>query len=167
MIKKLILAVALMLPMSMLAQKFGVVELESVFTAMPEYTAMQTQLTDTQRQYEEEFGRLQEEVTRLITEYQTIADDANTPQSIKERRIQEIQERDQRVNQFRNTASQDLQRLQEQLAAPIQQRITDAIQAVGTEGGYTFIYPKEPAMLLYIGSDVTDVTPAVRAKLGI
>ncbi len=167
MIKKLILAVALLLPMSMLAQKFGVVDLESVFTAMPEYTAMQTQLTDTQRQYEEEFGRLQEEVTRLITEYQTIADDANTPQSIKERRIQEIQERDQRVNQFRNTASQDLQRLQEQLAAPIQQRITDAIQAVGTEGGYTFIYPKEPAMLLYIGTDVTDVTPAVRTKLGI
>ena len=29
----------------------------------------------------------------LYTEYQTIANDANTPESIKERRVQEIQER--------------------------------------------------------------------------
>lgn len=167
MIKKLILAVALALPLSMLAQKFGVVDMETVVTGMPEFTAMQTQLTDTQRQYEEEFGRLQEEVQRLITEYQAIADDANTPQSIKERRIQEIQERDARVNQFRNTATQDLQRLQEQLMTPIQARIQEAINAVGAEGNYTIIFPKEPGLLLYTGADAVDVTPAVRTKLGL
>ena len=51
--------------------------------------------------------------------------------------------------------------------APIQSKLNDAVKAVGAEGSYTFIFPNEPAMLLYTGTDVVDVTPAVRAKLGI
>ena len=51
--------------------------------------------------------------------------------------------------------------------APIQQKINEAVKAVGQEGNYTFIFPHEEALLLYTGSDVTDVTNAVKAKLGI
>ena len=118
MIKKLLMALLVALPFSSMAQKFGVVDLESIFTSMPESAAMQTQLQETTTKYEEEFGKLQEEVNKLYTEYQTIANDANTPESIKERRVQEIQERAAKVDQFRNTAQQDIQRLQEQLMAP-------------------------------------------------
>ena len=102
MIKKLLMALLVALPFSSMAQKFGVVDLESIFTSMPESAAMQTQLQETTTKYEEEFGKLQEEVNKLYTEYQTIANDANTPESIKERRVQEIQERAAKVDQFRN-----------------------------------------------------------------
>ncbi len=166
MIKKLLMALLVALPFSSMAQKFGVVDLESIFTSMPESAAMQTQLQETTTKYEEEFGKLQEEVNKLYTEYQTIANDANTPESIKERRVQEIQERAAKVDQFRNTAQQDIQRLQEQLMAPISQRINEAVRAVGAEGGFTFIFPNEPSLLLFSGSDVVDVTPTVRTKLG-
>ncbi len=159
MIKKLLMALLVALPFSSMAQKFGVVDLESIFTSMPESAAMQTQLQETTTKYEEEFGKLQEEVNKLYTEYQTIANDANTPESIKERRVQEIQERAAKVDQFRNTAQQDIQRLQEQLMAPISQRINEAVRAVGAEGGFTFIFPNEPSLLLFSGSDVVDVTP--------
>lgn len=167
MIKKLLLAILVALPFSAMAQKFGVVNVESIFASMPETTQMQTQLQETSSRYEEEFGKLQEEVNKLYTEYQTIAEDANTPQSIKERRVQEIQERAGKVEQFRNTATQDLQRLQEQLMAPISQKINDAIKSVGQEGSFTFIFPNEPNFLLYTGTDVTDVTSQVRVKLGL
>jgi len=133
---------------------------------MPEATAMQQQLTDASKKYEDEFAKLREEVDKLYTEYQTIQNDPNTPESIKERRVQEIQERAAKVDQFRETAQQDLSRLNEQLAAPIQQKITDAISAVGQENGYTFIFPNEQGLLLYKGSDVVDVTPAILKKLG-
>ncbi len=167
MIKKLLLAVLLTLPFAGMAQKFGVVDLESIFSSMPESTSMQTQLQQTSARYEEEFGKLQEEVNKLYTEYQAIANDANTPESIKERRVQEIQERAGKVEQFRNTAEQDIARLQQQLMAPIQQRLMDAVKAVGTEEGFTFIFPNEPSLLLYTGSTVEDVTPKVRVKLGL
>ncbi len=103
MFKKILLAVALALPMSAFAQKFGVVDLEAIFQAMPETTAMQTQLTDTSKKYEEEFAKLQEEVNKLYADYQTIQNDAATPEPIKERKVQEINERVQKVDQFRNT----------------------------------------------------------------
>ena len=40
-----------------------------------------------------------------------------------------------------------------------------AIQSVGAEGNFTFIF--ENVVPLYTGSDVVDVTPLVKAKLGI
>jgi len=166
MFKKILLAIAVALPMSAMAQKFGVVDIESVFSAMPETTAMQTQLQETSKKYEDEFVKLQEEVNKLYADYQTIQEDANTPASIKERRLQEVQDRYAKVQQFRETAQQDLARLEQQLSTPIQQKLTDAIKAVGAEGGFTFIMPHE-GLLLYTGTDVTDVTPQVRTKLGL
>lgn len=167
MIKKILLAIAIIFPMSALAQKFGVVEIETVFKAMPEYAAMETQLSDASKKYEDEFQKLRTELDKLYADFQAIADDANTPQSIKERRMQEIQERENKINQFRQTASQDLSRLQEQLIAPIQQKFVDAVKAVGQEGNYTFIFPNEQNLLLYQGADVVNVTNAVKTKLGL
>jgi outer membrane protein len=76
-----------------------------------------------------------------------------------------VQELDQKAQRFRQTAADDLQKQQQQLMAPIQQKIVDAIKAVGQEGSYTFIF--EDGASVYQGSDVVDVTSAVKTKLGI
>ncbi len=167
MFKKILLAIAVALPMSAMAQKFGVVDLEAVFSAMPETAAMQTQVQETSKKYEAEFMKLQEEVNKLMADFQTIQNDENTPQSIKERRLQEVQDRYGKVQQFRETAEQEIARLQQQLSKPIQDKLTEAIKSVGAEGNFTFILPNEPGLLLYQGTDVVDVTPQVRTKLGI
>ncbi len=93
-----------------------------------------------------------EEFQKLYTEFQTLQADANTPESIKERRMQEIQERHAKIEQFSNTAQQDLQRLQQTLAAPIVQKVQDAVKAVGAEGAYTMVFPNAPDLLLYTGT---------------
>lgn len=167
MFKKIILAIVLALPMSVFAQKFGVVDVENVFKAMPEFATMQTQMDEATKKYEAVFQKLGEELDKLYAEFQTMSQDADTPDTIKQRHMQDIQEREQNINKFRSTATQDLNRQQEQLMAPIQQKITQAIQSVGAEGGYTFIFPNEQGLLLYMGADVTNVTDAVKAQLGI
>ena len=158
-----VVAVALALPVIVAAQKFGTVDVNAIFSAMPETTAAQTQLQEANKKYEEEFKKLQEEVDKKYQEFQALPE--STPESIKERRMQEIQELAQKIDTFRNTASQDLQRQQEQLMAPIQQKIVDAIKSVGQEGSYTMIF--ENGIPAYVGTDVTDVTPAVKGKLNI
>lgn len=165
MLKKaiLVMAAAIALPVAMCAQKFGVVDAQSVLTALPEFTKMQEQITEASKKYEDEFKKLSEEMDKKIAEYQALGQDA--PQSIRERRESELQEFDQKIQQFRNTASQDLQRQQQTLMAPIEQKLIEAIKAVGQEGSYTFILQDGSA--LYQGTDVVDVTPAVKAKLGI
>lgn len=167
MIKRILLAIAIILPMSAFAQKFGVVDLEAVFQAMPESTTMKTSLDEASKKYEEEYQRLGEELNKLIAEFQTLSQDPNTPQAITERRLNDIQERKQKVDEFRATAQQNLNRLQEQLIAPIQQKISEAVKAVGADGQYTFIFPNDQGLLLYQGTTVEDVTAAVKAKLDL
>ncbi len=165
MFKKILLAVAVALPMGAAAQKFGVVDVATVFQNMPEAAEMQKEIQETSKQFEREIKKLQEEVNKLYTEYQTIQNDPNVSETIKESRVQTIQEKMQKVDQFRNTASQELNRISEQKSAPIQAKINDAIKAVGAEGGYTFIFPNEPGLILYTGNDVTDLTKAVQDKI--
>ena len=166
MFKKLILALAVVLPFSVFAQKFGSVNIEEVMSNMPEQKAAEAQLAEASKKYETEFQKLTDELNKLYTEFQAIQNDPDTPDTIKERRMQEIQERGANVDKFRTTAQQDLQRQSEQLMAPIQQKVFDAISSVGQEGGFTFIVPYE-TVFLYQGPDVEDVTPKVKTKLGI
>lgn len=165
MFKKIVLAlaVALAIPAVAAAQKLGTVDTQSVFQDMPETAAAQTQLTEASKKYEDEFKKLQEEVDKKYQEFQALAPD--TPDAIKERRMQEVQEFAQKADRFRQTATEDLQRQQNQLMAPIQQKITDAIKAVGQEGGYVMILPVE--VPIYVGTGADDVTAAVRTKLGL
>lgn len=165
MIKKiiLVLAVALALPVVANAQKFGIVNADEIITALPDFTKMQEQLTEASKSYEGEFKKLQEEFDKKYTEFQNLA--ADTPDSIKERRMKELQELNEKIQQFRETASQDLQRQQQTLMAPIEQKLMEAINAVGAEGGYTFIF--QDGMAAYVGKTVDNVTPLVKTKLGV
>lgn len=168
MFKKILIAVivlAIAMPAAVMAQapKFGIVNLDAIFTAMPETAAAETQLQDASKKYEEELQKLSEELEKKYTDFQALS--ADTPDSIKDRRMQEIQELNEKVQQFRNTATQDLQRQQQQLMAPIQEKIVTAINAVGAEGSFTFIF--QEGMAYYQGTDVVDVTPLVRTKLGL
>lgn len=48
---------------------------------------------------------------------------------------------------------------------PIQEKVLNAIKAVGAEGGYTMILPD--GATLFNSASVVDATPAVRTKLGL
>ena len=165
MIKKVILvmAAAIALPIVMNAQKFGIVEADQVLQSLPDMAQVQAQLTEASKRYEDEYQKLEEEMDKKFTEYQALGQD--TPQSIRERREAELTELNAKMQQFRNTAQQDLQRQQQTLMAPIEQKFMDAVKAVGQEGGYTFIF--QDGMSLFNGADVVNVTADVKAKLGI
>ena len=165
MLKKLLFVAALIFPMLAGAQtlKMGVVDTQSIFAGMPDTAAAQTKLGEVQKKYQDEFARLEAEYTRLIEDFQKMSQD-ELP-AIRERKTREITDYQTKMQQFEQTASQDMQQQQEALMQPIYQKIKDAIDAVGREGGYSLIQQKEAS--LYVAAPVEDVTPAVKAKLGI
>jgi len=164
MIKKLLLALAIMIPACAFAQaKFGVVDAQSVMTLMPETKTAEEQLAAASKTYEDEYAKLTEEINKKYEDYQALGQD--TPAAIRERREQEIQDLTQRVQAFQQKAQQDLARQQQTLMAPIQEKLVNAIKAVGAEKGFTMIFPDGVAV--YVGTDVIDVTADVKAKLGL
>ena len=71
------------------------------------------------------------------------------------------------IESFREMASQDIQKQQEALFAPIQQKLMDAIKSVGAEGKFTYIFDLAYPIVIYQGAPSEDVTPLVKAKLGL
>lgn len=163
MFKRLLLAIMIALPLSVFAQKFAVINTAELVQTMPEFKAVKEKMDTVTKKYETEYAKLREEMGKKYEEFQAL--DPNTPQTIKDRRMQEMQELDAKIQQFSQTAAQDIERQQQQEMAPIQEKVMKTIQSVGAEGGYTFIF--ENQMPVYVGTDVTDITPTVKARLGI
>ena len=149
------------------AQKFGYVNTTDIFNVMPEKATAENTLKSVSDKYEAEYKNLQDAFQKKISDYEAADKDATTPQAIKDRHNKELHDDYVKIQNFQQTAAQDLQRQQETLLAPITQKLQNAIQAVGAEGGYTFIFDMSSMSILYTGTGAEDITAKVKAKLGI
>lgn len=166
MLKKIALLLLLIAPMSVFAQKFGHVKFAEILTVMPEYTKAQTDIQAQQKLYEDEMKRASDELTKKFTEYQQ--EQANLPKNIQERRQKELQELNEKGMQFQADAQQQLQKAYAEMMEPIYKKIDDAIKAVGQEGGYVYIFDLNRTDIPFVNESLsTDVTPAVKGKLGL
>lgn len=161
--KKLLLSLALVLPLVANAQKFGHVNSQEIFASMPELKAVQAKMDSIQSSYENQFVTMREEFNKLVEDYQK--NEASMSESIKQFRQQELSDKQQRIELFAQTIQQDLQKKQQELIAPIQERMVKAIQKVGTDNGYTYIF--DSTVMLYISQDSNDVSALVKQELGI
>ncbi|MCH5227805.1 MAG: OmpH family outer membrane protein [Muribaculaceae bacterium] len=167
MIKKILLIAALVLPMCAFAQslKIGIVNVDEVVQKMPEYTDAQNKFVETSKRYEDELAKLQEELKRRYDEIQNMPE--NELETIKERKVKDFQEYQVKIQQFTQTAEQEMGKVQAELMAPIEKKVNDAIRSVGQEGGYSLIEPNVSSFILYYADPVKDITDEVKAKLGI
>ena len=163
--KKLIVLLLMILPLSAIAQevKIAYVKTQEVFMAMPEVSEMEKKLADLNEKYKGELKLMQDEYQKKYADF--IQQQDSLTENIKLRRMQEIQDIQTRMDNFVQMGQQDVQKQQQNLLIPIQQKLQDAIKAVGDEKGYTYII--DPAALLYTGSNAVDATPFVRTKLGL
>ena len=167
MIKKVLLAIALICPMLLSAQtlKIGLVNFDSILQAMPETAAADKQLKEVGDKYQAEFNKLNEEMKRLVEEYEKMAE--NELPAIKERKTRELSDYNQKMQQFEQTAMKDMQDMQNDLYGPIQQKVAQAIESVGREGNFSLIQMYAPQLTLYYAAPVEDITETVKAKLGV
>ena len=166
MFKKILLAALVAVPMCLSAQtlKFGTVNPTEIFNVMPDVATANNTLKGVQDKYEAQAKPLQEELQKKQAELETLAKN-KAPEATLEAKQKEFEDLYTRYQTFMQTAQQDIQKQQETLLAPIQQKLVNAIQAVGAEGGYAGII--DANTLLYTGDNIEDITAKVKAKLGI
>ena len=153
----------LMLPMAISAQKFGHVNTQELFAQMPEMNQVKLKMDTIQNQYEMQLASMNEEIQRKAQDYQ--AQEATMPDAVKQIRQQELQEMQQRIQLFYQTAEQDIQKKQQELLLPVHEKMVKAIKTVGDREGYTYIF--DSAAMQYIAEGANDVMPAVKKELGI
>ena len=132
---------------------------------MPEIAAMQETMKQMNDKYAGEMKTMEDEFQKKYTDY--IAQQDSMTENIKLRRTQELEDIRQRVENFTQVAQQDMNKKQQELLAPIQDKLRNAIKAVGDEKGYAYIIDNNPGIVLYTGNAAIDATPLVKAKLGL
>jgi outer membrane protein len=154
-----------MLPMSAFAQKFAHVNSAVIINAMPEYTKARTDLEALAKQYEDELKRIQDEFRTKLEDYQKNGE--TLPETMKQRRQQELQDLDTRMTQYRQTAEEDLSKQESTKLAEISEKVGKAIKEIGSAGGYVYIMDVTSGIPFINETLSTDVTDQVKAKLGI
>ncbi len=165
--KKLIVLLLMFLPFAGVVNaqevKIAFVNTQEIFMALPETKDAQQKIEQLNNDYKKELETMNGEYQKKYADF--IEQQDSLTENIKIRRMQEVEDIRQRMDNLVQVAQQDVTKKQQELMAPIQQKMADAIRAVGTEQGYTYIV--DPQILLYTGSNAIDATPLVKAKLGL
>lgn len=167
MYKKILLIAALLIPMLASAQtvKIGLVDLNTVLASLPDTKEANDKINEAAKKYDEAYAKLGEEMKRLMDELQNMA--ADELPAIRDRKTRDFQEQQQKVQAFEQNATQDLQKMQQDLMTPILTKIKGAIESVSREGNYTLVMDNNPQIIQYYAAPAEDITPAVKAKLGV
>ena len=166
MLRKIALMLLLIAPMSVFAQKFGHFKSMDIIPVMPEYSKAQKDIQAIQQQYEDEIKRASDEFNKKFAEYQQ--EQSKLPQNIQERRQKELQEMQEKGMQYQQEAQQQLQKAYADMMEPIYKKLEDAVKAIGSAGGYTYLFDLNRTDIPYIDMNASkDVTNDIKTKLGI
>lgn len=159
--KKLVLMLMLLAPMTMMAQKFGKVNTQTIMQALPDVAKANGDLEALQKQKDNELKAMQDELNRKLDEYQKGQSTMNA--TAKQQKETELQGLNQKIQQAYQDGQQELQKKSNELMQPIVAKVRAAIDAVGKAGNYTYIF--EEGAAIYTGSNVVDVTKEVQSKI--
>ena len=155
----------LCIAISVNAQKFGHITSEQLLQQMPEYDSAQIKVQDLRTQYDLEIERIQVEINKKIEEFtQTEATMSNL---IREAKASEIQEMQVRLQNFAQTAQQDLQQQSMVFIQPVMDMARKAIDEVAKENGLLYVFDLSQGNPVYTSEESLDLLPLVKAKLGL
>jgi len=162
--KNIVLIAATLLSTAVFGQKLGHINSNELLLAMPERTAVEGNIKKYAQELESQLGTMSKEYQAKVQEYQ--AKEATMTDAIKQDKIQEITNLEERIAKFQQTAQQDLQQKEETLLKPIIDKARKAIEDVAKEGNYSYIFDSGVGVLLF-QKDSDDIMPMVKKKLGL
>ncbi|MCQ2233315.1 MAG: OmpH family outer membrane protein [Paludibacteraceae bacterium] len=166
MFKKLIMLCLAAMPLLATAQstvKLGHLDVQALFVSLPEAAEIDSTMKKVSMEYENELKRMQDEMARKAAEYEQNA--AQWDETIKANRAEEIRTMQTRVQNYYQNAQQLLAKKQEQLQAPVRDKLKKAIDDVAKENGFLYVFDQQA--LIYKSESSIDITNLVLKKLGV
>jgi outer membrane protein len=136
-----------------------------LLNAFPQRIAATQRLLQLSENYKKELELMQNQYNRLFSDF--ITHQVSLAENIKLRRMQELTELESRIRQFMELAQQDIENQEQIMLLPLKQSINSAIQAIGTERGFTVIYDLADPGIAFVTPNAVDINPIVRQRLGI
>ena len=163
---KKIFAIAAMalLTLTASAQKLGRVNFTELYQLMPEADVAREQINTMQNEAQETYASMVEEYQTKANQYQQKS--ASWTAAIKESKEKELYDIQNRIQEFQQTTSHELQQHQPQLMNPIMEKAQKAVSDLAKAQGIVAVFDSGSA-LYFDENAVVDLTPAARKALGI
>ena len=146
------------------AQKLASVNTQEIFAVMPETKEMQTQLDAFGKELQEQLEAIQVEFNNRYAEFEK--NQATMNPTVKQMKQSELNGLQERYAQFQQIAQQDFAKKQQELAAPIQEKLDSAISKVAKAAGYAAVFDAM-AFVYSDAAQVVNINAAVKKELGI
>ena len=164
--KKLLIAILMIAPLSVNAQKFAHFNSGDIISNMKEFTAATEEIQSMAKQYEDDIKLMQEELQKKSEEYQK--EQAKLLDNVKQRREQELQDLYQRLQQSYQDNQQALEKARQEKFGVINEKVLAAVKKVGEEGGYVYVVDISTGVIPFVNTKLsTDISAQIKKELGI
>ncbi len=143
--------------------KIAHIDVSDLMTKMPEMTAAKTQLEKLSKTYDTDYKTMVEEFQAKVKKYE--AEVETVSQKMNEERSKEVQDMQNRIVQFRESAGKELQQKELELVKPIMEKAKLAIQKVAKTKGFKYVLDSTSGGTVIV-AEGTNIFNDVKTELG-
>lgn len=144
--------------------KLGHINSNELMQIMPGRDSAQAALQKEVEDLQADMEAMKKEYETKVNDYMAKRDQLS--ELIRKSKESDLQAMASRIEEFQANAQKLLEERQEALLKPIVDRAKKAIEEVGRENGYTYIFDAGVGAVLY-SQDSDDIMPLVKKKLGL
>lgn len=139
--------------------KIGHVNMDELMTALPETDSAKVKLQKEQKEFQDTYELLNVEYNNLFDQYQKNQGTYND--LMRKTKESELMDKQRRIAEFEQNASQTLQARNAELLKPIYDKVLKAIDKVATENSYTYILDLSKGAVVFTSKDSQNINPLV------
>lgn len=161
-------AACMLVGSELFAQKFAYVDSKYILSHMPEYVAAQKQINELSAEWQAQVEQKYTAIEQLEKSFQ--AEKILLTEEMKKKREADINERREEVKQYQKSkfgVDGDLFKKREELVAPIQEQIFQAIEDIASQSQYMVVFDKANHSNLLYTNPKHDISDKVLKKMGL
>lgn len=136
-----------------------------IINELPDKKSASERLETLSENYKQELQIMQNEYNKKYSDFITYQE--SLAESIKLRRMQELTDLEEQIQNFTKLAQKDIEEHEQQLLEPIKKKVNEAISAVGIDHNFTVIYDLDDSGILFVSPEAVNANPLVKARLGV
>ena len=147
------------------AQKMAYIEFQDLLTQMPDYKKANADMESFGKQLQDELKKMSAELEKKYEDYQKT--ESKMAETIKELRQKELRDMQARIQEFQESAQDNVRKREQELLKPIVEKAKAAIGQTAKEMGYAYVFDSSQGSPLLYKPEADNLLNAVKKKLGI
>ena len=147
--------------------KVGHINSSLLIESMPEADSIQKKLAVEQEQWKNIVDDKDREMRTKYAAFMEISEDPSINKTVKEIKMQEVENLQKQFQELQQRANVELQRKQEELLKPLLEKVRTAISEVAKANGYAYVMETSEGSGVIYSDPKFDLLPLVKAELSL